>query len=537
MNDLIFTAELGAHATAVAHTYTTLQENAILPRIWNHDHTIWKPDPTEIANRLGWLHLPQTMQTQLTAIRAFAQEIQASDITDVLLLGMGGSSLAPELFAKTFGSSKLRLQIVDSTHPDTIRTLESQLNLRTTLFIVSTKSGGTVETFSFFKYFYNRVAELVGAANVGSHFVAITDPGSGLEQTAVQYQFRTTFLNDPNIGGRYSALSCFGLVPAALLGIDIAALLHSAESVSHTADSLYLGAILGTLAQAGHDKLTLLLSPALASFGDWVEQLVAESTGKDGMGILPIVGEPLAEPALYGNDRLFVLLTEAGDTQFDAGVTALQAAGHPVVRMNPLTDRLHLGAHFMLWELATAVAGHVLHIQPFDQPNVESAKIQARKMVAAFHETGSLPQSNTAVLNTTTLHAFLSQANPGDYVSIQAYIQPTPATDAALHALRQHIRQQTKLATTVGYGPRFLHSTGQLHKGDSGNGLFIQFLSDPQQDAAIPDEAGAETSAMSFDILIQSQALGDAQALLNENRRFICYNLGHDVVGQLQSLL
>lgn len=527
---------LGAYETAVSHTLSQLQQHNIIGRIWAHDHTVWRPDPTEITNRLGWLHCPENMKPEIGRIQAFVAGVQADGFTDVLLLGMGGSSLAPELFYKTFGGDGLRLAIVDTTDADAIRALANSVDLSKTLFIVATKSGGTVETLSAFKYFYNETAKIVGKDKIGQHFIAITDPGSSLEKLAQQYQFRQTFLNDPNIGGRYSALSFFGLVPAALVGADLAVLLERAQAAAadHNAGA-QVGAIMGALALAGRDKITFLTSPALTSFGDWAEQLIAESTGKEGKGIVPVVGEAVGVPAVYGEDRLFVHLKLAGDGELDSAVSALTNAGHPTVTCT-LQDVYDVGGQFMLWEMATAVSGHILDIQPFDQPNVEAAKILARKVVAAYMEKGELPQGESAPVTAESLHTFLSQTKPGDYISLQAYVYTTAETEAALQTLRTRLRDQYKLATTLGYGPRFLHSTGQLHKGDSGNGLFIQFTSDPIQDTPIPDEAGKPASTMSFGVLKMAQALGDGQALLENGRRFIRFHLGADVIDGIDKL-
>jgi glucose-6-phosphate isomerase len=478
-----------------------------------------------------------------------AREVRAEGYTDVLLIGMGGSSLAPEVFYRTFGDSEegLDLAVLDTTDPDAVRAYDEQLDPAKTLFIVSTKSGGTVETLSGFKYFYNRVVEAVGEADAGDHFIAITDPGSKLVDIARKYNFRAVFLNDSTIGGRYSALSYFGLVPAALVGVDVARLLDRAQAEACNADACNdpvdgdnraarLGAILGELAKAGRDKLTIIASPPLASFGDWVEQLIAESTGKEGKGILPVVGEPVQSPAAYGDDRLFVYLHLEGDDTYDEAVAALAEADQPVVELR-LRDLYDLGRQFFLWEMATAVAGYRLGIQPFDQPNVESAKVRAGEMVSAYSETGELPEGESAPLAAGALHDFLAQAQPGDYISLQAYVPPTVESDEALQALRQELLQRYRLATTVGYGPRFLHSTGQLHKGDAGNGIFVQFTSDPQADVAIPDEAGRPESSMTFGVLKMAQALGDAQALQDEDRRLIRFHLGTDVVGGLERLM
>ncbi len=537
--------KLGSYQSAVAAAWQKMGQDAVVSRIWEGDHTVWKPESTEISNRLGWLRIADEMSTQIDRLQALAAAAKADGFTDVLLLGMGGSSLAPEVFAKTFGADVdgLNLQVLDSTDADAVQARANSVDLRRTLFVVSTKSGGTVETFSFFKYFYNRVAALVGLEKAGSHFIAITDPGSKLETIAARYHFRDLFINNPNIGGRYSVLSFFGLVPAALVGVDVAELVTRAQQAAANAQrpgddnvSAHLGAIMGVLAQAGRDKVTIVTSPAVESFGDWVEQLIAESTGKEGKGILPVVGEPLTGPESYGVDRLFVYLRLTGDITHDMEFESLVAAGQPAIIFS-LADKYDVGDQFFTWEMATAVAGHLLNIQPFDQPNVESAKVLARQMVAEYMEKGQLPPVESEPVTAVALQKFLTQAQPGDYISLQAYVHPTAETDEALLALRTHLRDKYRLATTIGYGPRFLHSTGQLHKGDGGNGLFIQFTSDPFVDADIPDEAGLPGSTMSFGILKTAQALGDGQALLDAGRRFIRFNLGTDVVGGLHALI
>jgi transaldolase/glucose-6-phosphate isomerase len=548
-------AHLGTYQAGVDHTLTEMADNRITRRIWAHDHTVWKPEPTEITNRLGWLHTAQVMLENVPRLEALAQEVRAAGYTHALLLGMGGSSLAPEVFRKTFGVTEgyLDLAVLDSTDPGAVLAHAERLDMENTLFIVATKSGTTVETLSTFKFFYNQVADAVGAdgstelaeVRAGEHFVAITDPGTPLTNLADRYHFRAIFLNDPNIGGRYSALSYFGLVPAALVGVDVPRLLDRALAVASGCESCvaagdnsgaWLGAILGELAKAGRDKTTFVLSPAIASFGDWVEQLIAESTGKEGRGILPVVGEPLGPPEVYGDDRLFVHIRLDGDETHDAALDTLEAAGHPVVRLN-LRDRYDLGGQFFLWEMATAVAGHRLGINPFDQPNVEAAKVLARRMVAEYTEKGTLPSGESAPLSPEALKEFLAQAQPSDYIALQAYLRPTAETDTALLRLRTRLRDRLRLATTVGYGPRFLHSTGQLHKGDAGRGLFIQFTADDPRDAPIPDEAGSPESSITFGVLKAAQALGDRQALLDAGRRVIRFHLRDDVVGGLKRLM
>ncbi|MCD4687091.1 MAG: glucose-6-phosphate isomerase [Anaerolineae bacterium] len=542
---------LGQYQTAVDAALAALEQDDVMARIWAHDHTVWKNDPAEITNRLGWLTIADAMQEEVTRLKALVAEVQADGYTHALLLGMGGSSLAPEVFRLTFGVAEgyLDLAVLDSTDPGVVLAYAAQLDLSKTLFFVSTKSGGTVETLSFFKYFYNRVVEVVGAEAAGAHFVAITDPGSKLEVLAQQYNFRATLINDPHIGGRYSVLSFFGLAPAAMIGVDVPQLLSRAQAAAQDANGPLLGVIMGELALAGRDKLTLITSPAINSFSDWVEQLVAESTGKEGKGILPVVGEPVGSPDVYSDDRLFVYMKLADDTTHDAAVQALEDAGQPVVRID-LQDVYDLGAGFFLWEIATAVASYRLAINPFDQPNVESAKVLARQMVAAYHETGELPTltptltsdditvyGNVAADNPgAALKAFVAQGAPGAYIALQAYIQPTVDADAALRKLSSALRATTGYAVTIGYGPRFLHSTGQLHKGDGGNGLFIQFTAAMPQDADIPDEAGKPESAMTFGVLKESQALGDRQALLDAGRKVIRFDLGADVSGALDTL-
>lgn len=550
-------AHLAGYHDAVDAALAALHAQDVVARIWARDHTVWRDDPTEIANRLGWLDSPNAMQQELGSIDALVAAVRAAGYTHALLLGMGGSSLAPEVFARTFGVQPgyLHLDVLDSTDAGAVLAYAQRLDFGKTLFIVSTKSGGTVETLSFFKYFYNRVVDALGPDDAGGHFIAITDPGSSLQKLAEKHDFRATFLNDPDIGGRYSALSFFGLVPAGLVGMDLARLLARAQIAARDGeradgDAARLGAILGALAKAGRDKLTLVLSPALSSFGDWVEQLVAESTGKAGTGILPVVGEPPGPPAVYSDDRLFVHLRLAGDTTHDAALTALQAAGHPVVRFD-LSDLYDLGQQYFLWEFATAVAGQRLGIQPFDQPNVESAKVLAREMVVRYHETGTLPGEEPALVSgdlavygtvnadspESALRAFIAQATPGAYIALHAYIPPTAAADETLLALRTALRDATRRAVTVGYGPRFLHSTGQLHKGDAGNGLFIQFTAKMPQDAAIPDEAGQPGSSMTFGVLKDAQALGDRQALLDAGRGVLRFDLGADIVGGFARLV
>ena len=557
-----WSACFGPCRTVVDTTVRKLMADRVSARLWEKDHTLWKPSPAEITNRLGWLESPQAMLGNLGRIKALVDAVRADGYTQALLLGMGGSSLAPEVFRKTFGVADdyLDLTVLDSTDPGAVLAFTKTLDLSKALFIVSTKSGGTVETLSFMKYFFHRAVEQLGEKEAVRHFVAITDPGSALADLAAAHHFRATFLNDPDIGGRYSALSYFGLVPAALLGVDVKMLLDRAVAAAGRERSLgpadadvlsglYLGTVMGALARAGWDKLTFVFSPSLVSIGDWLEQLIAESTGKEGKGILPVVGEPLGLPDVYGDDRLFVYLHLEAEGRDEDRIKNLEEAGHPVLRIF-LQDRYDLGGQIFLWEVATAVAGHILEINPFDQPDVEAAKNLTRKMIARYQEKRALPVEVPALTGDgiavygdiqahspgDALNVFLGAALPKGYVALQAYIQPTTDTDKALLWLRTRLRDQLKLATTVGYGPRYLHSTGQFHKGDGNQGLFIQITADDRQDAPIPDGMGPSGSLITFGILKAAQALGDRQALLNAGRPILRFHLGRDIVGGLKIL-
>ncbi len=539
---------MGKHQAAVDAALAEMSGKRIIERIWERDHTVWKPEPTEIVNRLGWLDSPRVMLEESPRLAVLREGALTGDspCTHALLLGMGGSSLAPELFSRVFGGRGigLYLAVLDSTDPGAVLARAESLDLKRTLFVVSTKSGGTVETLSFFKFFYNRVADEVGPEHAGAHFIAVTDPGSSLADLAEAHHFRSTFLNDPDIGGRYSALSYFGLAPAALVGVDIPKLLERADEAAAECGpdireaenpGAWLGAVLAECARAGRDKLTLTLSSEIEAFGDWVEQLVAESTGKEGTGILPVVGESPGPPGVYGDDRLFVHVRLDGDDTDDESLAALEAAGYPIVRLDA-TDRYDLGGQFFLWEMATAVAGHRLGIHPFNQPDVEAAKAAARDMVAEYKKKGALPAGESSAPDAGVLDEFLEDGRPGDYIALQAFIRPTSAATGQLRRLAAGLRDRFKLATTVGYGPRFLHSTGQIHKGDAGRGLFVQLVSDPGEEVPIPDEAGSDASAVDFGVLIRAQAMGDRRALLKAGRRVITFDLEKDVAGGISRL-
>jgi glucose-6-phosphate isomerase len=540
-------------------------EERFSERIWEKDPNLWKPKPadqSEIVDRLGWLTVTDQMRESLPRLYKLRDDARASGFTHLVVLGMGGSSLAPEVLRGTFGSApdQPQLIVLDSTDPATLIAAEKAIDLPHTLFIVASKSGGTIETLSQFKYFFGQVQSISGDS-AGSQFIAITDPGTSLAELAADLRFRDTFLNPPDIGGRYSALSFFGLVPAAILGIDVGLLLDRADIMrgkcrpkveSAENPGLWLGTIMGTLARNGHDKVTLVMSPPVSTFGYWVEQLIAESTGKEGKGILPVEGESLGVPADYGDDRLFVYLRvrEAADPAQDAALAALEAAGRLVVTLE-LEDRYSIGGEFFRWEFATAVAGAFLQINAFDQPNVQEAKDKTNQVLAAYVQTGSIhePQAilrtqrvgivvgedkaqlfSNAVSLQAAVEEYLRQVNPGDYVAILAYIERTPETEELLQHIRIRIRNLCRVATTLGYGPRFQHSTGQLHKGGANNGVFIQLVAQDHADVAIPN------APYSFSVLKEAQALGDLQALEEHRRRVIRVQLGTRITDGLGEL-
>jgi transaldolase/glucose-6-phosphate isomerase len=475
-------------------------------RIWKKDDTLWGPaGQAEVSNRLGWLTIADTMLDGIDDLEAFAAEIRDEGFTDVVLLGMGGSSLAPEVIRQSFGDQAgwPSLHVLDSTDAGAIRTVENRVTLDKTLFLVSTKSGGTIETLSLFKHFWSLRSE-------GRQFVAITDPRSGLADLASEHGFRRTFLNDPDIGGRYSALSYFGLVPAALMGADVRGLLDRAGVAeqncltfdsSNTNSGLWLGLAWGELALAGRDKLTYVVDPPLQSFGLWVEQLIAESTGKHGKGIVPVVGEPLGEPDSYGDDRTFLYLrhVDQPDADTDAKVDALAKAGHPVI-IRTIHGPTDLGRLFFFAEFAIAVVGWVLEINPFDQPNVQEAKDATSRVL----KEGGQDQPDA---DDDALRALLGGLGAPGYLATMGYLEPSAEVDAAVSDLRAAVRDATNSATTFGYGPRFLHSTGQLHKGGPPTGRFLQLVHDADQDVDVPD------AEYGFTRLKHAQAIGDLETL------------------------
>ncbi|MGH9338568.1 MAG: bifunctional transaldolase/phosoglucose isomerase [Acidobacteriota bacterium] len=534
---------LGVFQAPVAKRIQEWQEQCLARRMWTKDYTIWSATPApEITDRLGWLTLPEMMHEHVDTLKAFADEVRTHRFRQVLLLGMGGSSLAAEVFQKVFKNARgyPKLFVLDSTHPAAVRTMEKQLDLARTLFLVSSKSGKTLEPLSFYRYFRERVGQ--ASSSAGRQFVAITDPHTSLEALARQEGFRRIFTAPEDIGGRYSALSVFGLVPAALIGIDMDRVLDRAWRMAEACAScvaapmnpgLSLGAALGELARAGRDKVTFITSPSIESFPYWIEQLIAESTGKDGKGIVPIAGEMLAGPESYGVDRVFVSIGLGRDSDdILNGLATLEAAGHPVIRIR-LSDKVDLGQELFRWEMAVAAAGSIVGIHPFNQPDVELAKQLAHDAMSKSLA-GDAGEQGISVRDTSGLkHAaqeWLRQTQAGDYIAIQAYLNPTTRTIAALESLRQRLRDRTKLATTCGFGPRFLHSTGQLHKGGPNTGLFLQLIDEPVEDLAVPG------AGYTFGELIRAQALGDYQALMQPGRRVLRINLGRIVPKGLAGL-
>jgi transaldolase/glucose-6-phosphate isomerase len=506
-------------------------EEGVARRTWRKDETLWGgPGVAEIANRLGWLTISEPMLEHAGDLNDFVEEVKAEGFTDAALLGMGGSSLGPEVIRRSFGDipGGLTLHVLDHTDPGAVLELERAVDLSKTLFIVSSKSGGTVETLSHMKYFYERTA------GAGNQFVAVTDPGSGLLDLARERGFRRVFENDPEIGGRYSVLSYFGLVPAALMGVNIEAMLHSAQEAEQNCNSfdstssnsgLWLGIVLGELAQRGRDKLTFVVAEPLSSFGLWVEQLVAESTGKHGRGVLPVAGEPVGEPDSYGDDRVFFYLrnSENPDEELDAKVEALAKAGQAVIKLSN-RGAADLGRAFFFAEFAVAVSGWVLGINPFDQPNVQEAKDNTARVLASEQP----PQVESA--DDAALKALLDKAAPPHYVAILGYVQPSDEFDEAVLELRAAIRDATKATTTFGYGPRYLHSTGQFHKGGPPTGLFLELVHDGEEDVQVPD------APYTFGELKNAQATGDILTLRDHGLPAETVRLEGDPVEALRGL-
>ena len=537
---------LGDYSQLVAHAAAELDSNGVPARLRAHDHTLWSEVPTEISDRLAWLTLPTDMRSELPGLYEFANTVRSAGYQHLGLLGMGGSSLGPEVIRQVIGctqadGSSPRMLTLDSTVPDWVAGTSAQMDAARTLFAVSSKSGTTTEPLTFYAYFRSMVEAGLGVEAAGGNFIAVTDPGTPLAQRASDENFRRAFLNNPDIGGRYSVLSYFGLVPAALTGVDLDRLLTSAERMQTLClqnglapenPGGWLGAAIGTMVTNGRDKLTLISTDSMAPFGLWVEQLLAESTGKDGTGVIPVAAEPLPGRAdgCYGDDRFFVQLRLADDdnAEPDGLVEQLRAAGHPVAVLE-LGDVYDLGAEFYRWEYATAIAGHVLGIHPFDQPDVQGAKDRTVSVLEQWQRDGKLPSARLD--DGAKLARLLESSRPGDYLAIMAYLPDTPEIRETIRELRQRVMMKHRIATTMGYGPRFLHSTGQLHKGGPASGIFLQLTQDHRLDVAIP---GWD---LSFGVLADAQALGDLQALDDLGRRTVSAHLGSDPAAGIKRIV
>lgn len=524
----------------LASSLQDLSRNRVIERLWAKDHRLWKPEPTEITNRLGWLTVQDQMRQQLTNLDASVHAAKEMGIKDVVLLGMGGSSLGPEVLRASFGSAKgfPRLWVLDSTVPGWVRQVTRSIQPARSLFLVASKSGGTIEVMSLFAHFWNVVTR-AKMNRGGDQFMAITDPGTGLEKMAKEYGFRQIFTNPSDIGGRYSVLSLFGLVPAALVGLNVSRLLDRASAMAdrcrleapvESNPGAYLGVAMGALAQSGRDKVTIIASPPLATFGLWAEQLLAESTGKEGTGLIPVAQEPVLPPARYGKDRFFVYLRLQGgqNVLLDRQVEALAKAQHPVLRFD-LKDRFDLGAEFFRWEFATAVAGHILGIHPFDQPNVQESKDNTNRVLATFQSTGRLPEQSSHHAKQAA-QELSGRLRAGSYVAILAYTTPSRKLEAAIAGLRKALVSHYHVTTTFGYGPRYLHSTGQLHKGGPRTGLFLELVDRMTPDQAIPGKP------FSFGTLAQAQAAGDLASLQTHDRHAIRVRLGSDPASTVTAL-
>jgi transaldolase / glucose-6-phosphate isomerase len=560
INDRLATS-LSNYDGTVKEILSEAEKNQVAAKIWKKDASLWKSDPDsqkQILNSLGWLGVVELMNGRLGELTSLAQEISRSgQFTHVMVCGMGGSSLCPEVFRQTFGPQPgyPELLVLDSTDPDHIAAVRNRVEPEKCLFIIASKSGGTTEPNAFFEYWFDQVGQRTQTP--GSNFIAITDPGTSLEKLAAEKGFRKTFLNPADIGGRYSALSYFGLVPAALMGLDVAQLLLRAEEASRltagagTAEEnpgVRLGATIGALAREGRDKLTLICDPKVASIGLWIEQLVAESTGKEGKGVLPVAGEPLGAVDKYGADRIFVNIAIGDvDAQVKAKLEELSRAGHPVIHLT-LRDLNDLGEEFFLWEFATAVIGWSLRINPFDQPNVQEAKDATKALLQNYQQRGALDeqqaqlkegrltfysasqQVDSSASALELLTSFLGGATAGKYIAFLDFIEASPEHDARVEEMRTSLRDSTRCATTAGYGPRYLHSTGQLHKGGPANGLFLMLEDTDRQDVPVPNEH------YTFSILKHAQALGDFKALGDHGRRALRIDLGKDAAAGLEEL-
>ncbi|MGA2857693.1 MAG: bifunctional transaldolase/phosoglucose isomerase [Candidatus Sulfotelmatobacter sp.] len=553
-----------ALSAAVKATTAEWQSGSKMQRLWQRDATLWTG--SDEANWLGWLDIVDEQIAQHDQLSKFAKEVQQRGFQHVLLLGMGGSSLCPEVLRITFGRSTHfpNLHVLDSTDPGQVKSFEHQIDIPRTLFIVSSKSGSTLEPNIFKQYFFERTKQAVGVTKVGSHFIAITDPGSKMQQVAESDRFLHVFFGRPSIGGRYSALSNFGMVPAAAMGLDTKRFLERAAGMAQACGpsvavaenpGAVLGIILGTAANAGRDKVTIITSPGIADLGAWLEQLIAESTGKIGKGIIPVDREHLGPPDVYGNDRVFVYvrLESGADADQEAGIAALEHAGHPVVTIT-MPDIYDLGAEFFRWEISTAVAGSILGINPFNQPDVEASKVATRNLTSEYEKTGSLPaekpvfedagvklftddKNATALAKTVSdqslagyLKAHLARIEAGDYFAVLGYVQMNAENEQGLQAVRHAVRDKKRVATCLGFGPRFLHSTGQAYKGGPNSGVFLQVTCDDSVALPVPGQK------YTFGIVKAAQARGDFQVLAERGRRALRVHLGSNLKAGLATL-
>lgn len=552
-------------ATTVKTTIADWQSGGKMKRLWNRDASLWTGD--DESQWLGWLDIVEEQQAHHEQLQNVAKEVQARGFEHVLLLGMGGSSLCPEVLRMTFGRTPHfpTLHVLDSTDPAQVKAFEHQIDIAKTLFIVSSKSGSTLEPNIFKQYFFERAKQVVGAGKVGSHFVAITDPGSKMQQVAEGDHFLHTYFGRPSIGGRYSALSNFGMVPAAVMGVDTKKFLSRAAEMVRACGAdiatdensgAVLGIILGLAANAGRDKVTIITSSGIADLGAWLEQLLAESTGKIGKGIIPVDRENLGSLDVCGNDRVFayIKLEAANDSDQEAKVAALEKAGHPVVRIT-MPDIYDLGAEFFRWEIATAVAGAIIGINAFNQPDVEASKVATRALTSEYEQKGSLPAEKPVIeeggiklftdeKNATELakssasdksvagylKAHLDRIKPGDYFAVLGYIQMNAEHEQNLQTIRHAVRDKKRVATCLGFGPRFLHSTGQAYKGGPNSGVFLQITCDDTVELPVPGQK------YTFGVVKAAQARGDFQVLAERGRRALRVHLGKDLKAGLATL-
>jgi len=546
---------------SVAACFEAWRSGGNVRRLWAGDARLWTGSGE--ANWLGWLGIVEEQRQRVDELEKLAEDLRRQQFSHVVLIGMGGSSLGAEVLGETFGRQAGGPDhvVLDSTDPAQIRTVESRIDLDRTLFIVSSKSGTTLEADILSQYFYARAKQAVGAGEAGAHFIAVTDPGSKLQEAAVRDRFRHVAFGNPDIGGRYSVLSDFGMVPAAAIGLDTTRLLAAVQEMVRAcgpdvppADNpgVVLGTIIGVSARSGRDKVTIVASPGIGGFGAWLEQLLGESTGKQGKGVIAVDGEPLGPPQVYGPDRLFVYLrlADGADAKQDEAVAAIERAGHPVVRI-AVAGRYCIGQEFFRWEIATAVAAAILGVNPFDQPDVEASKDKTRELFAAYERTGKLPPQapllnehglalfadapNRKALGTAGtlveyLAAHFNRLGPADYCALLAYVERNALHRDALQAIRVMIRDRKQVATCLGFGPRFLHSTGQAYKGGPDTGVFLQITCDDAADLDVPGHQ------YSFGAVKAAQARGDFEVLCERGRRVLRLHLGADVVAGLATL-